>query len=225
MENQLLKNENKIKSRNVILLIIITFVLIALSLMLIYYLRLRSRNLKQQKILNEVKLAQKEQEKKHLQDNIFAEKQINRLQKEKFDSEMALKNKQLMSSMACLVNKNEVLGKLKAEIKASGSTFEQKKEIIHFININTDIDTDWKKFRIDFEEVHPGFFDRLRKSFPELTESYQKLCALLRIGLSSQEIADTLFVSLATVNKNRQRLRKKLNLAPESDLTHFLETI
>lgn len=225
IENQLLRNENKTKSRNQIFLIGFTIGLIVLILMLIYYLRLRNKNLKQQKALNQVKLSIKEQETKHLQDIVFAEKQINQLQKERYISEIELKNKQLLDSTVCLVNKNEVLGKLKVEINSMDSSFKQKSEIISFINTNIDMDTDWNKFKIEFEEAHPGFFDRLLSSFPELSETYQKLCAFLRIGLSSQEISGLLFVSLSTVNKNRQRLRKKLLLESEANITDFLEKI
>ena len=225
IENQLLKTENEKKSRNQIFLISISAVLIALVLLLVYYLRLRSNNLKQQKELSQIKLTKKEQEIKHLQDMVVAEKQINQLQKENYEAALEHKNKQLMTSTACIVNKNEVLGKLKVEIKAMNFDFKEKSQIISFINTNIDIDTDWKKFKMDFEEAHPGFFDRLTAAYPDLTETYQKIAAFLRIGLSSQEIADLLFVSIASVNKSRQRLRKKLGLEANADLTRFFMNV
>jgi hypothetical protein len=60
---------------------------------------------------------------------------------------------------------------------------------IRFINANTDIDQDWNKFRLTFEEVHPGFFDRLQRQYPQLTDHDVRLSAYLRINLSSREIA------------------------------------
>jgi DNA-binding NarL/FixJ family response regulator len=78
---------------------------------------------------------------------------------------------------------------------------------------------------MDFEEAHPGFFNRLKQDFPDLSETYQKICAFLRIDLTSKEIADLLYVSIAAVNKNRQRLRKKMNLEAEADLNEFLKKI
>ena len=225
IENQLLKTENEKKTRYQIFLVSISAVLIALVLLLVYYLRLRSHSLKQQKELSQIKLTKKEQEIKHLQDMVVAEKQINQLQKENYEAALEHKNKQLMTSTACIVNKNEVLGKLKVEIKAMKSDFKEKSEVLRFINNNIDMDTDWNKFKMDFEAAHPGFFDRLNASFPGLSDTYQKIAAFLRIGLSSQEIADMLFVSIASVNKNRQRLRKKLGLEANADLTQFLENI
>jgi tetratricopeptide (TPR) repeat protein len=225
MENLLLKNENKVKSRNQIILIVIVAGLFLLLIMLIYYLRLRSKTHKQQKAIAEIQLAKKEQEKKHLQDKVFAEKQINRLQKEKFTNELVHKNEQLTNSTLSLINKNEVLGNLKKDVKSLDVSHDEKSKIVSYINQNLDMDADWKKFRLDFEEAHPGFFRRLKQDFPDLSETYQKICAFLRIDLTSKEIADLLYVSIAAVNKNRQRLRKKLNLEAEADLNEFLKKL
>ena len=222
IENQFLRNENKAKTRNIILLLFLAMVLIALVFLLIYYLRLRNLNLKQQKELTANEISKKEQEKKHLEDKVFAEKQINKLQKDKYESELELKNKQLMSSTLNLVNKNEVLGSIKNRISSLDLAYTDKREVISMINQNLDVDANWKSFRLDFEEVHPGFFNRLNDSYPGLSETYQKICAYLRIDLTSKEIADLMNVSIAAVNKNRQRLRKKLNLPAEANLKEFL---
>jgi DNA-binding CsgD family transcriptional regulator len=73
--------------------------------------------------------------------------------------------------------------------------------------------------------VHPGFFDRLHNNFPQLTENDIRTSAYLRISLSSREIAGLMNVTLDATNKSRQRLRKKLDLKPEADLTDFLKSI
>ena len=97
--------------------------------------------------------------------------------------------------------------------------------MVQFINSNTDIDQDWLKFKTTFENVHPGFFDRLIRDFPQLTDHDVRLSSYLRINLSSREIAGLMNVSLDATNKSRQRLRKKLNLEAEADLTSFLASI
>ncbi|RLD56955.1 MAG: hypothetical protein DRJ05_10485 [Bacteroidetes bacterium] len=225
IENQLLKNENKAKSRNQIILIVAIVALILLLLMLIYYLRLRGISHRQQKALAHIELARKEQEKQNLKDKVFAEKQINKLQQEKFDIDIKHKNKELANSTLSLINKNEVLGKLRADIKSLEAPHTGQSEIISYINQNLDTENDWKKFKVEFEEVHPGFFDRINKTYPDLSETYIKICAFLRIDLTSKEIADLLHVSVAAVNKNRQRLRKKLNLEAEADLGIVLKRV
>lgn len=78
---------------------------------------------------------------------------------------------------------------------------------------------------MSFDETHPGFFDRLSKVVADLTLNEQKLCAYLYIGLSSNEIAQMLNISLAAVNKSRQRFRKRMNLPPEGDILSFLKSL
>ena len=166
----------------------------------------------------------KDAENRMLEDRIFAEKQINRIQREKHHAEIEHKNAELANSTLCLVNKNEILSEIKDKLKSSqkADTFH---EVVQFINANTDIDQGWHKFRITFNEVHPGFFDRVQSHFSHLTDNDVRISAYLRINLSSREIARLMNVTLDATNKSRQRLRKKLDLPPEADLTEFLKSI
>jgi flagellar basal body-associated protein FliL/DNA-binding CsgD family transcriptional regulator len=225
IENQLLKQENETKSRNQWILITLVSVLLVLTILLIYFVRLRTKSHKQQKALNEIELSKTEQEKQHLEDKVFAEKQINRLQKDKYSSELEHKSSQLANSTLSLINKNEVLRKLKSEIVAVNGNGSDFSEILNIINQNLDLDIDWNKFKVEFEEAHPQFFERLYKAYPNLSETYIKICAYIRIDLTSREIADLLHVSQAAVNKNRQRMRKMLALEAEADLGLFLKEL
>lgn len=225
IENQLLKNENKIKTRSQVLLIIIAVVLAALLLVLIYFFRLRNKSLKQEKTLAGIQISKDQQEKQHLQDKVFAEKHINQLQKEKYESGLKHKSNQLANSTLSLINNNEVLGNIKNEIISLNGDGADFSSIISYINQNLDLDMDWNKFKVEFEDAHPQFFEHLHNSYPDLSETYVKICAYIRIDLTSREIADLLHVSQAAVNKNRQRLRKMLELEPETDLAEFLKEI
>ena len=69
--------------------------------------------------------------------------------------------------------------------------------------------------------VH-GFFQKLTEKYPDLTGQEMRLCAYLRINLTSKEIAQILFIQPTAVNKRRNRLRKKLELTGDDDLLHFL---
>jgi predicted DNA-binding protein YlxM (UPF0122 family) len=159
-----------------------------------------------------------------LEDRIFAEKQINRLENEKHLAEIQYKNVELANSTICLVNKNEILSEIKDKLKSNHKD-ETIHEVVQFINANTDIDQDWRKFRVTFAEVHDGFFDRLQSSFPQLTDHDVRISAYLRLNLSSREIAGLMNVTQEATNKSRQRLRKKLNLEPEADLREFLKSV
>lgn len=76
-----------------------------------------------------------------------------------------------------------------------------------------------------FKEVYPHFYDILIKTQPNLTVSELTMCAYLKLNLSTKNIADYNFVSIRTVENRRYRLRRKLNLSPETDLAQWLQSL
>ena len=75
---------------------------------------------------------------------------------------------------------------------------------------NLHLDTDWNKFRIHFEQVHPNFFEELQSKYPTLTQNEQRLCAYFHINLSTKEIATLLNIDPASVRRAKTRLVKKM---------------
>ncbi|MBK7175302.1 MAG: tetratricopeptide repeat protein [Bacteroidales bacterium] len=230
-QNKLLIKDNELKRRKQFyaMVVIISLVLIILLVFIVF--RIKTKNLVQSKklLLQEQELSQLELEKRDtenrmLEDRVFAEQQLNRLEREKHQAEIDHKNTELANSTLCLVNKNEILGEIKEKLQSTQKT-DSLHEVVQFINANTDIDQDWKKFKLTFEEVHPGFFDRMEQQFPQLTDHDLRLSSYLRINLSSREIAGLMNVSLDATNKGRQRLRKKLELEAEADLPSFFSSI
>ena len=90
------------------------------------------------------------------------------------------------------------------------------------IDSNIRHDDDWKKFERNFDIVYDEYLTRLGNTFPELTVSDKKLCAYLKMGLSSKEIAPLLNLTYRSVEMTRYRLRKKLNLTRDQNLIDFL---
>ncbi len=164
-----------------------------------------------------------------LEEKITAQEEINRLEKEKLQADLEKRSSELSALTLHLVNNNEILGRIKKQIAklqpVHAEAQEEAKRMVSLINQHIDPDLNWKKFRVNFDEVHPGFFDKLHNEYPSLTDNDLKLCAFLRVNLQSKEIAQIMNVSLAAVNKGRQRLRKNLNLPPQSDLHVFLSHI
>ena len=78
-------------------------------------------------------------------------------------------------------------------------------------------------FRVYFDEVHPGFLMRLSQQFSALSKADLRLCAYLHLGMTTKEIAALTFKEVRSVESARNRLRKKLNLPPETNLAQFLE--
>jgi AraC family chitin signaling transcriptional activator len=77
-------------------------------------------------------------------------------------------------------------------------------------------------FEYHFDQTHENFFRRLKKQYPELTPGDLKLCAYLRMNLSSKELAPLLNISHKSIEVHRSRLRKKLRLSGEDNLVEFL---
>ncbi len=161
-----------------------------------------------------------------------AEKQqkSSQLEKEKFINDIDTKNRQLASFAIHLSQKNEILLQLSKEISKliEDANTDSKQKLIELhnkIKVNIQLENNWKDFKLHFENVHTGFFYRLIKRFPNLTPKDQKLCAYLRLNLSTKEIAQLLNITSGSAEISRIRLRKKLNLPKETNLVSFISDI
>ena len=143
------------------------------------------------------------------------------LEKEKLDAELNHKRKELTSFTLQLSHKNEILEDLKSKIKAlkaGASDTYQFNRLINTIDINIKDDNNWENFKRRFEEVHKDFNKNIKTAYPKITSNELRLMALLKMNLSSKEIATLLNISQEGVKKARQRLRKKLELQPQMPL-------
>ncbi len=94
--------------------------------------------------------------------------------------------------------------------------------MINTINLDINNDNNWEQFRSYFEDVHKGFNSKVKKQYPEVSPNDLRLMALLKMNLSSKEIANILNISTEGVKKARYRLRKKLNLSTEDSLQELV---
>jgi DNA-binding CsgD family transcriptional regulator len=167
-----------------------------------------------------IELRRKEQEK--------SEQQIMRLEKEKLESEVMLKSKELASSTMSIIKKNDILVNIKEELirqkEALGTQYPRKyfERITHIIDENLSSEDDWSVFQTNFDRIHENFFRILHTRYPDLTSNDLRLCAYLRLNLTSKDIANLMNISLKGVEAGRYRLRKKLNIGPEKSLTDFM---
>ena len=156
------------------------------------------------------------------------EKEIIKLRNENLKSELTFKSQQLASSTMSIIKKNEFLIGLKKMIKHQkenlGSRYPDKyyQDLISKIDQNISGDDDWKVFDANFQQTHEEFIGEMKKSYPELTPNDLRLCAFLRINLTSKEIAPLLGISVRGVENHRYRLRKKLKLASDDNLTEYI---
>jgi DNA-binding CsgD family transcriptional regulator len=80
----------------------------------------------------------------------------------------------------------------------------------------------WEDFLTRFENVYESFYKRLQERFPDLTPGELRLCALLRLNVSTKDIAAITFQNPQSIDTARYRLRRKLNLDPDDNLVDFL---
>ena len=153
---------------------------------------------------------------------------VTAMQNEKLESEINFKNQELAMTTMHLVQKAELLLTVQEGLHALQEKAVApgvKKEIQHILNlINFDVklDEDWAHFAHYFDQVHVDFLKNLREQFPQLSANDYKLCAYLRMNLSTKEIAPLLNISVRGVEGSRYRLRKKLNLPNDANLTEFI---
>jgi ligand-binding sensor domain-containing protein/DNA-binding CsgD family transcriptional regulator len=156
------------------------------------------------------------------------EKEIVKLQNDKLETEVHFKNKQLASATMHLVERGKLISKLKEELANllkrpdNLPVKNEFKDIMRMLADAEKSDEDWEHFSIHFDQVHSNFLTNLKTKFPQLSATDLKLCAYLRINLSSKEIAQLMNISLKGVEISRYRLRKKLEIPTEINLYDFL---
>ncbi|MUP44941.1 histidine kinase [Gramella sp. BOM4] len=153
--------------------------------------------------------------------NLEAEKEIIRLQNEKLEQDMANKNRELAVSTMSLIKKNEFLSSIKEKLKKSGEETKVK-SVIQTIDRDINEEDNWKFFKKAFNNADKDFFKKIKDKHPELTTNDLKLCAYLRLNLSSKEIAPLLNISVKSVEIKRYRLRKKMDLDRDTNLTEYI---
>ncbi len=144
------------------------------------------------------------------------------------EKELDYKNYELMLTVRYLIQKNEILTELKSEIeriKEHSSKYPIKniRSMEHIIYEGLKNQTeDWKNALNNLKFSELGFNKKLLEHFPHLTSNDLRLCTYLRMNFSTKEIARLLNIAPRAVEISRYRLRKKLNLAHDSNLTVYL---
>ncbi|MEM7654854.1 MAG: hypothetical protein AAF399_01900 [Bacteroidota bacterium] len=158
-----------------------------------------------------------------------AEKQVIRKEKElelkKTQEVLEIKNKELVASALKLVEKEEDLALLKSKIKEANGNLDvnELKKVVRSISVSNH--RNWEEFEARFVAVNQDFYARLQKRFPKLTQRDLKLCALVKLNFSSKEMAKLLGISVESAHTSRYRLRKKLHLTREVNLTEFIANL
>jgi tetratricopeptide (TPR) repeat protein len=151
-----------------------------------------------------------------------------RLEKQRLSDEVEYKNKELAINVMNLLKKNEFLvdhtNRL-IEIQQKATDESIKKDILYLINSlqRGSGEEIWDEFELRFKQVHSGFYEKLLFTYPDLTSNELKLCALLRLNLSTKEICELTGQRPGSLDVARSRLRKKLEITnSQTNLITFL---
>ena len=213
--------EIELLKRNLFVLVIIFISLIVLSIFLYQWYK-RKKNM--QLMVTRYNLEQSEHE--------LAELKVRQQELELKSVQSALYNsRQEATSFAVFLHsRNELLEKIREMIK-QGYKMDQQALIPHLKKVNAFIsqyqngDKTNSTLLMNVEEKNQEFLQRLSERHPNLTQGEKYLATLLRVNLSTKEISMLTGNVPKTINMNRYRLRKSLNLSSEDDLTDYLQNI
>ncbi|MGC8864723.1 MAG: tetratricopeptide repeat protein [Bacteroidales bacterium] len=152
------------------------------------------------------------------------------LEQKQLKEDLRKQSAHLTNLAIIIAQKNEFINQLKDQIKNLRQAQGQEKDkcmadLIHQINHQQRLNADLDHFRKEVEVAHQNFYKRLAEICPSLTSHDKDLAGLLRIGLSSKDIASFNNVSVKAVEMSRYRLRKKLNLSTDESLVDFLQNL
>jgi len=150
------------------------------------------------------------------------------LSQNRLESELSTKTNEQMLTMRFLMQKNEILTQLQEKVqllKIDSSKYPVKhiRDIEKVITEGLDLQTEeWKGAMNNLKLSEQGFFKELKKKNPNLTPHDLRLCSYLRMNFTTREIARLLNISTRGVEIGRYRLRRKLGLLHDDNLTEYL---
>ncbi len=184
---------------------------------------------KKEKRKHENELKRKEEE--YQRQSLIAEKEIIRLRNDKLRAEKTHRDKELANQTMNIIQKNKLLMNLNGELQRIQNSTNDSSVITRLVlikkRISRELDDKQQNnlFETYFEDVHADFFKRLKEKFPQLSPNDLRLCAYIRMNISTKEIATLFNISYRGVEIHRYRLRKKLNLSRDINLSTYLSGI
>ncbi len=149
-----------------------------------------------------------------------------KLTKINLEKELETKNKELATNVIYLIKKNEYITNTAEKLLniIPNTTDENQKllnSIVRDLQQNTETSV-WQEFEIRFQNVHEEFYTKLNEQFPNLTPNERKLCAFLRLNMTTKEISGITLQTPKSITVARSRLRKKLNIDREENLIAYM---
>lgn len=151
------------------------------------------------------------------------------LEKVNLEQELEFRTKELATNVMYMARTSEFISNISEKLLKSKMHFtrDNQEVILKIITeLQTYIDQDtWSEFEIRFQQVHNEFYTRLNELHPDLTANEKKLCAFLRLNMTTKEISAITYQSVNSIIVARSRLRKKLGIERDENLVSYLENL
>jgi tetratricopeptide (TPR) repeat protein len=205
----LLEKQKRIDRINLRFMVLVILVILAAFVLIVVRLRLRATK--------ERLIRQKDIE-------------IHKTQKELMEIELKSKDNDLINFALHLIQKNNILKQLKTDLKSLSNNAEEQtakslRELSFHVQQNLQVQQEMAEFQQKVDHTYSDFFIRLKVKYPTLTKNEERLCAMLRLNLSSKEIASLNNTSVKAVEMSRYRLRKKCGIENNQILPDLLQDL
>jgi DNA-binding CsgD family transcriptional regulator len=206
---------------------VIYLLLTVILIWIVYYWQDLSLRKQKKYLLTDKRTSLQKQEEKYRQRLKTAEKARLKAQIEQVKEQLKTKTIELATKAKENDEKNKVLSSLNQKLESIEENPESLKRRLNEMKriIDSHINSDDNTFEIQIDQLHQKFYETLRKEFSDLTRYDLRLCAYIKIGFDSKEIADLLNIKPSSVYISRSRLRKKLNIETDEDLHSYLNSI
>ncbi len=197
----------------------VIYIILFLIIIIVFFIIYNNKN------IEKVEQAFNQKDKKRKKEIETQRKEIDVLRNEKLKTELFHKTKELSTAMVVNIKHDEFLTTLIKElenIKKDNFSIKKLNRLINQIKNNISNERDWVILRQNFDLIHKNYFINLKERYPQLTPNDLRLSVLLSLNYSTKEIASIQGISVRGVEMARYRLRKKLNIEGDVNLTEFL---
>jgi len=151
--------------------------------------------------------------------------QLEQQEKRRIEEEMESAREQLKMFTKSIIEKTNLIEKLELQMENKLKTQEQQQLIEELSSQSILTEDDWLNFKIMFEKLHVGFFEKINKHVNNITQAEQRMAALTLLHLTTKQIAAVLGISPNSVIKAKQRMRQRFNLQSDEEVESFIVSL
>jgi DNA-binding CsgD family transcriptional regulator len=161
--------------------------------------------------------------------NLSLEKQNLLMEKQNLEMELEFRNKELSTHVMYLFKKNEFISSIISKLLAAKSKDNSGNnvwimEILREMQANVD-NTVWEEFERRFQQVHEDFYEKLRLKYSDLTPNEIKICAFMKLNMTTKDISAITFQSVKSIQVARNRMRKKMGITRDENLISIIQQL